>query len=72
MPASWGRLNRTSNPGRAGTVPPCQVEGRALLRKEEEWRRQFRAFIRRSRAELRAIRCELKALVDATQFGPRC
>ena len=29
------RLNRTSNPGSAGTVPLCQVEGRALLRKEE-------------------------------------
>ena len=30
-----GRLDRTPNPGRVGTIPACQVEGRALLRKEE-------------------------------------
>ena len=39
--------------------------------KGKEWRRQFRAFFRWSRAELRAIRCELKALVETTQFWPR-
>jgi len=36
--------------------------------KRKEWRQQFRAFIRWSRTALRAIRCELKALIETTQF----
>ena len=72
--------SHVAQPSRRRTTP-ATVEGLERSRrarwkggryseKRKEWRRQFRAFIRRSRAELRAIRCELKALVDATQFGP--
>jgi hypothetical protein len=41
-------------------------KGGRYSEKRKEWRRQFRAFIRRSRAELRAIRCEIKALIETT------
>ena len=81
MPILNSLANRSTKAGSPSVIAPRTPEGLERSRrarwkdgrysfKRKEWRRQFRAFIRRSRAELRAIRCELKALVDATQFGP--
>ena len=78
MRNSQGRYTRCRLHGGASTGPRtleglersrrARWKGGRYSEKRKEWRRQFRAFIRWSRTALRAIRCELKALIETTQF----